>query len=78
MNPDEVKDALEAVISHLIKDDPEAARAGLHDVLAAKMRERVSPTPEVTPDPTDPDNSDPEDPTDPDPDNSDPDPNATE
>lgn len=74
MNPDEVKDALKDVISHLIKDDPEAARAGLHDVLAAKMRERVSPTPEVTPEP-DLDNSDP----DPDLDlDNDPDPDATE
>ena len=48
MDKDEVKAALRDVISSFIKDDPETANQNLHDVLSAKMRERVNPTPVET------------------------------
>ena len=54
MDKEEVKSALKDVITNLIKDDPETARQGLHDVLAAKMRDRVNPPAE--PEATDDDN----------------------
>lgn len=47
MDPQEVTDRLKNVITNIIKDDPEAARAELHDVLAAKMRDRVNPPSET-------------------------------
>jgi hypothetical protein len=43
MSPEEVKDKLKSTINHIIKGDAEAATAEFHDVLAAKMRDRVSP-----------------------------------
>lgn len=43
MDPQEVKDRLKNVFVNLVKDDKEAAQAELHDVLAAKMRNRVNP-----------------------------------
>jgi hypothetical protein len=43
MDAQEVKDRLKSVINNLIKDDPTAASQDLHDVLAAKMRARISP-----------------------------------
>lgn len=49
MDKEETKAALKDVISNLIKDDPEAARQGLHDVLANKMRDRVNPQVEAAP-----------------------------
>jgi len=50
MDKDEMKLSLRDVISSLIKgEDPEVANQKLHDVLSAKMRERVNPTPEVDP-----------------------------
>jgi hypothetical protein len=55
MSPEEIQDKLKNVINSLIKDNPEAAKSDLHDVLAAKMRERIGVgepeiEPEVTPD----------------------------
>ena len=46
MDAQEVKDRLKNVFINLVKDDNEAAKAELHDVLSAKMRDRVSP-PEI-------------------------------
>ena len=43
MDAQEVKDRLKTVINSLIKDDTEGASKDLHDVLAAKMRARISP-----------------------------------
>lgn len=43
MDAQEVKDRLQSVINALIKDQPEEATKELHDVLAAKMRNRISP-----------------------------------
>jgi hypothetical protein len=43
MDQDEMKAALKDVISNLVKDDVESARQGIHDVLAAKMRDRINP-----------------------------------
>lgn len=43
MDAAEVKDRLKSVINNLIKDQPEEASKDLHDVLAAKMRDRISP-----------------------------------
>ena len=43
MTPEEVKDKLKSVINSLIKDQPEDASKDLHDVLAAKMRDRINP-----------------------------------
>ena len=43
MDTQEMKDRLQAVINALIKDTPEEASKELHDVLAAKMRDRISP-----------------------------------
>ena len=51
MDAEEVKDRLKSVINNLIKDQPDEAKKELHDVLAAKMRDRISPPePEGTPD----------------------------
>lgn len=50
MDAQEVKDRLQAVINSLIKDQPEDATKDLHDVLAAKMRDRISPEDAVTSD----------------------------
>ena len=47
MDAQEVRDRLQGVINALIKDQPEEASKELHDVLAAKMRDRISPE-EVT------------------------------
>jgi hypothetical protein len=43
MDAQEVRDRLQGVINALIKDQPEEASKELHDVLAAKMRDRISP-----------------------------------
>lgn len=43
MTPEEVKDKLKSVINSLIKDQPDEASSSLHDVLAAKMRDRINP-----------------------------------
>jgi DNA polymerase III delta prime subunit len=43
MDAAEVKDRLKSVINNLIKDQPEEASKDLHDVLAAKMRDRINP-----------------------------------
>lgn len=43
MDAQEMKDRLQGVINALIKDNPEDATKDLHDVLAAKMRARISP-----------------------------------
>ena len=43
MTPEEVKDKLKSVINSLIKDQPDDASKDLHDVLAAKMRDRINP-----------------------------------
>ena len=43
MTPEEVKDKLKSVINSLIKDQPDEASKDLHDVLAAKMRDRINP-----------------------------------
>lgn len=43
MDQAEINDRLKNVISSIIKDDPEAAKRELHDVLAAKMRARIEP-----------------------------------
>jgi hypothetical protein len=51
MDREEMKAALRDVITNLIRDNEgsgEAATKGLHDVLAAKMRERVNPTTDDT------------------------------
>ena len=53
MDAQEVKDRLQAVINSLIKDQPEEASKELHDVLAAKMRARISPEEETAVDPDD-------------------------
>lgn len=50
MDAQEMRDRLQGVINALIKDNPEAATADLHDVLAAKMKARISPEEAVTPD----------------------------
>ena len=47
MDAEEVKDRLKGVINSIIKDQPEEASKELHDVLAAKMRARISPEEEV-------------------------------
>lgn len=47
MDPNEVKDHLKSVVNSLIKDQPDEASKELHDVLAAKMRNRISGEPEV-------------------------------
>lgn len=53
MDRDEALDALKRVINSLIKDDPkdesgdkshiDAANKDLHDVITAKMRDRINP-----------------------------------
>lgn len=43
MSPEEVKDKLKSTINHIIKGDADAASAEFHDVVAAKMRDRVAP-----------------------------------
>jgi hypothetical protein len=43
MDAQEMKDRLQGVINALIKDQPDQATQDLHDVLAAKMRARISP-----------------------------------
>ena len=43
MDAAEVKDRLKSMINNLIKDQPEEASKDLHDVLAAKMRDRINP-----------------------------------
>lgn len=43
MDAQEIKDRLQGVINALIKDNQEEASKELHDVLAAKMRSRISP-----------------------------------
>lgn len=48
MDADEVKDRLKSVINHMIKDEPDSASQELHDILAAKMRNRISPPEETT------------------------------
>jgi len=50
MDAQEVRDRLQGVINALIKDQPEEASKELHDVLAAKMRDRISPEEVVVPD----------------------------
>lgn len=61
MDAEEVKDRLKGIINSIIKDQPEEASKELHDVLAAKMRARISPEEEVVSsgddDTTDDDNS---------------------
>jgi hypothetical protein len=50
MDREEMKAALRDVITNLIRDNEgsgEAATKGLHDVLAAKMRDRVNPPAEI-------------------------------
>lgn len=54
MDAQEMKDRLQGVINALIKDQPDQANQDLHDVLAAKMRARISPEEaEHATDPTD-------------------------
>ena len=62
MTPEETKAALLDVISNVIRSNTEDAESGLHAVLAAKMRDRVNPPPEIDPDDQidDPDNEDPD------------------
>jgi len=59
MTPEEVRAKLRDTINALIKDEPEQATKSLHDVLAAKMRDRVNPPepvdPAATPEPVDTD-----------------------
>jgi hypothetical protein len=43
MDAEEMKDRLKSVINSLIKDNAEESKNDLHDVLAAKMRDRISP-----------------------------------
>ena len=43
MDKDEAKAVIKDMISSLIRDDAEAASQQLHDVLAAKMRDRLNP-----------------------------------
>lgn len=43
MDSQEIRDKILAAINGLIKDDNESATANLHDVLAAKMRTRITP-----------------------------------
>jgi hypothetical protein len=43
MDKDEIKALLKDVISNFIKDEPDAAKENFHDVLSAKMRDRVNP-----------------------------------
>lgn len=58
MDSQEIRDKILAAINGLIKDDNESATANLHDVLAAKMRTRITPeAPEAasaTTEPTEP------------------------
>ena len=49
MNPEEVKDRLKSVINNVIKDQPEEATKELHDILAAKMRQRITGEEDVVP-----------------------------
>lgn len=43
MDKDEIKALLKDVVSNFIKDEPDAAKQNFHDVLSAKMRDRVNP-----------------------------------
>jgi hypothetical protein len=43
MDAQEVRDRLKNVFVSMVKDDQDAAKAELHDVLAAKMRDRINP-----------------------------------
>ena len=43
MDKEEIKVALRNAVSSLIKDEPDAFKTNLHDVLAAKLRDRVNP-----------------------------------
>jgi hypothetical protein len=52
MNQDEIKAALKDVVTNLVKDDNEAAQAAFHQVLQAKMRDRINPPEAVTPETT--------------------------
>jgi len=49
MDKEEIRAKLLDVVSSLIKDDADAAQSNVHDVLAAKMRDRVNPPTEVEP-----------------------------
>lgn len=58
MNQDEIKAALKDVVTNLVKDDNEAAQAAFHQVLQAKMRDRINPPEAVTPETTPADETD--------------------
>jgi hypothetical protein len=51
MDREEIKATIKDVISNLVKDNIEGAQQGIHDVLAAKMRERINPSPVNNDDP---------------------------
>lgn len=69
MDSTEIKATIKDMLSNLIRDDAEGARQNLHDVLAAKMRERIAPETPAPEDDQDPDDQDPDNQ---DPDNQDP------
>lgn len=55
MDPQEIKDKLLGIVNNLIRDTDESradAQTEFHDVLAAKMRDRINPeAPASTPEP---------------------------